>query len=162
MKKLLLSLSIVFFCSLIACSEEQIDNAVGNGNVEGSISDKSSDKKSKANTRTVAGENAEVERVAKPKWRQICILSGKKNKKSKPFKITGKEWKIQWDVKQGAKKDAEFILILHSKQDKNDTEIITTQIGPGEDFEIYEGGKGEYYLDINSSAPYQIEILEYK
>jgi len=105
MKNLLLYLGVLVCFTLVSCSEQQIDSTIDDGNVEGSISDK----KNKANTRSVTGENVDVERVAKPKWRQICLLSGKKNKKSKPFKITGKEWKIQWHVKPGAKKDSEFI-----------------------------------------------------
>lgn len=143
------------------CNTKQMDSALEGDGVETSIAEEK-EKKNKANTRAVTGEKVDVERVAKPKWRQLCYFSGTKNKKSKPFKVNGKEWKISWNVKPGTKTDSEFILILHNKKDKEDTEIITTQIGPGEDFEIYEGGQGEYYLDINSALPYQIEVLEYK
>jgi hypothetical protein len=136
-----------------ACSEGQMDAAVEGDAAEGVIS---------AENKPVVKE-PDITRAAKPKWRKVATFTGKKGQKSPKFKVGG-EWKVEWDVKKGeGKKNSEFILILHNARDKNDSEIITTQVGPGKDFADFEQeAEAEYYFDINSELPYEIVVSEYR
>lgn len=136
-----------------ACSEQQMDAAMDDG-VEGSISAKggAADQKEE--------NNLDIERVEKPRWKPLINFSGKRNQKTKAFKVTGREWKVEWDVKGGT--EEEFIIMLKNRHDPEDFEIIANQIGAGQDFVDFEGGQGEYYLDISSKAAYTIKIQEFK
>lgn len=102
------------------------------------------------------------ERIVGHKWRKVSEFKGTRSMKTKTFKIKGKEWKVNWNVEEKGKDNGEFIVILHNKKDKNDTEIIAQQTGSGPDFAPFEGGQGEYYLEVTSSQPYSIEVHEYK
>ncbi|MBX3101196.1 MAG: hypothetical protein KF690_01670 [Bacteroidetes bacterium] len=136
-----------------ACSEQQMDAAMDdNNNMKGSITagDAAADN----------AEDMEVTRVSKPKWQKLANFNGSKNQKTKSFKVSGEEWKVEWDVKGGS--DEEFIIILKNRHDKDDSEIIANQSGKGKDFADFEGGKGEYYLDISAKAPYSVTVSEFK
>ena len=149
----MMSLFTVFW-AFVACSEGQMDAAVEGGAAEGVIS---ADNKP-------AVKEPDITRAAKPKWRRVATFTGKKGQKSPKFKVGGGEWKVEWDVKKGGGKDnSEFILILHNARDKNDSEILTTQVGPGKDFADFEqAAEAEYYFDVNSELPYEITVSEYK
>jgi hypothetical protein len=152
MKKALLFL-LPLGLSLTACSEQQMDAAMDDtSNMKGSIT--------AGDTPTDKEEELEVTRVSKPKWQKLANFSGSKGQKTKSFKVTGEEWKVEWDVKGGS--DEEFIIILKNRHDKDDSEIIANQSGKGKDFADFEGGKGEYYLDISAKVPYTITISEFK
>jgi hypothetical protein len=143
---------------LQSCSPEQLDRSIESGEAAGSIA--SSAKPSKGEQEP---EKISVERVAKPKWKLLKRFEGKSNKKTSTFKVNAEEWKISWRVQSRGKDDGEFIIILHNKKDKNDSEIVAQQVGSGEDFADFTGGAGEeYYLDVTSKQPFEIWIEEYK
>lgn len=147
----------------IACSESAITEALEkDNNIENSS--KSSDLPAEKNNALPQDPSQKVDKQRKSvhKWKKIASWEGQKSKKTSPFEIKGKEWKIRWKVKKGKKNDSEFIIILQNNEDKDDKEIITQQIGPGEDDFVFEGGQGVYYLEIASELPYIVEILEYK
>ena len=125
---------------------------------------------SKENSTTAEGNKArlldgdlDAERTkVKPKWRAIKKFKGKKSKKTEPFKISGREWKVSWKTKTPAhKEDAEFILILKNRKNKEDSHVIANYTGSDEDFSFLEGN-GEYFLQINSNQDYEITVHELK
>jgi hypothetical protein len=132
-----------------ACSVDQVDGALDDG-LEGSIV--AGDKKEE--------NNLDIQRAVKPRWKPVANFNGKQSKKTSTFKVTGETWKVEWDVKGGS--EEEFIIIMKNRHDREDSEIIANQIGSGADFVDFEGGQGEYYLDISSKVPYTIKIEEYK
>lgn len=95
------------------------------------------------------------------KWNKVYNLKGNKSKKSKVFKITGKEWKISWKTTPTKNKDGEFILLLRDKRNKSDAEIIANVIGADEDTR-YLNSKGNYYLVVNTNQNYEIWVEELK
>ena len=153
----------LFICCLLplaACTPDQLDRSLGEGEAAGSIAagEAPAAKPAKPDQAEIS-----VERVAKPKWRLLKRFEGKANKKMPAFKINSEEWKIRWNVKSRGKDDGEFIIILHNKKDRNDSEIVAQQVGSGEDFADFTGGIGEeYYLDVSSKQPFEIWIEEYK
>lgn len=154
---------IFFTCCcllLAACTTEQLDRTLSDGESAGSIASSET-----TSTKPEKPEQSEisVERVAKPKWRLLKRFDGKANKKTAAFKVDAEEWKIRWNVKSRGKDDGEFIIILHNKKDKNDSEIVAQQVGSGEDFADFTGGIGEeYFLDVSSKQPFEIWVEEYK
>ena len=103
-----------------------------------------------------------VARVAKPNWREVGLFKGKKSQKTKAFKVSGKEWKVEWNVKGPSRDESEFIIILVNNEDPEDQEILTTQVEGGSGFQVFEGGDGKYDLDISSDRNYEVKISEYK
>ncbi|MCS7085204.1 MAG: hypothetical protein NZ534_03895 [Bacteroidia bacterium] len=147
-------LAALLALTFAACSESQMDAAVEGDAAEGVISSENSP----------AVKRPELARAAKPKWRKVAAFTGKKGQKTPKFKIGGGEWKVEWDVKKAAgKENTELILILHNARNKHDSEILTTQVGPGKDFADFEqSAEAEYYFDVNSELPYEIIVSEYK
>jgi len=162
-----LILGIIFITSssavITSCSTDSIDEAVEGEQETNSLPSSKRDKDKNGDPIDSDG-GAEIppERIVGHKWRKVSEIRGTKSMKSKTFKIKGKEWKVNWVVEEKGDDNGEFIVILHNKKDKNDTEIIAQQTGSGPDFAPFEGGQGEYYLEITSSQPYSIEIQEYK
>lgn len=101
------------------------------------------------------------EEKVKLKWNKIYNFKGTKSKKSKVFKITGKEWKISWKTTPQKNKEGEFILLLRDKRNKSDAEIIANVIGADEDTR-YLNSKGNYYLVVNTNQNYEIFVEELK
>lgn len=95
------------------------------------------------------------------KWVKLYNLKGSKSKKSKIFKITGKEWKISWKTTPQKNKEGEFILLLRDKRNKNDAEIIANVSGADEDTR-YLNSKGSYYLVVSTNQNYEIFVEELK
>lgn len=95
------------------------------------------------------------------KWVKLYNLKGTKSKKSKIFKITGKEWKISWKTTPQKNKEGEFILLLRDKRNKNDAEIIANVSGADEDTR-YLNSKGSYYLVVSTNQNYEIFVEELK
>lgn len=102
-----------------------------------------------------------TEEKIKLKWNKIYNLKGTKSKKSKVFKITGKEWKISWRTTPQKNKEGEFILLLRDKRNKSDAEIIANVTGADEDTR-YLNSKGNYYLVVNTNQNYEIFVEELK
>lgn len=143
---------------LISCNhtESLIDTALSNSKENAATTTESS--KAKLLDGDLDAERTKI----KPKWRAIKKFKGKKSRKTEPFKISGKEWKVSWKTKTPEKKqDAEFILILKNRQNKEDSHVIANYTGSDEDFSFLEG-RGEYYLQINSSQDYEITVHELK
>lgn len=101
------------------------------------------------------------EEKIKLQWNKIYNLKGTKSKKSKVFKITGKEWKISWKTNPQKNKEGEFILLLRDKRNKSDAEIIANVTGADEDTR-YLNSKGNYYLVVNTNQNYEITVEELK
>lgn len=160
MIRALYHLGLCWLLLLVACSPEQLDRSLESGEASGSIA---SSGDAQSSDQQPTPDKINVERVAKPKWRLLKRFEGKSNKKTPSFKVQSEEWKINWRVQSRGKDDGEFIIILHNKRDKNDTEIVAQQVGSGEDFADFTGGIGEeYYLDVTSKQPYEIWIEEYR
>ncbi len=111
-----------------------------------------------ASTSNIAEGNEEK---LKLKWNKIYNLKGTKSKKSKVFKITGKEWKISWKTTPQKSKEGEFILLLRDKRNKSDAEIIANVTGADEDTR-YLNSKGNYYLVVNTNQNYEVFVEELK
>jgi hypothetical protein len=92
-------------------------------------------------------------------WNKVYNLKGSKSKKSKVFKISGKEWKISWKTTPKNQKEGEFILLLRDKRNKSDAEIIANVTGADEDTR-YLNSKGSYYLVINTNQNYEVWVEE--
>jgi hypothetical protein len=162
MKKGYLIVFLILFVG-IACSESAITEALEKDNNIENASKTSDLPEEKSNTLLQdPSQKIEKPRKSSLRWKRVASWEGQKNKKTSPFEIKGKEWKIRWKVKKGKKNDSEFIIILQNNEDKDDKEIITQQIGPGEDDFVFEGGQGVYYLEISSELPYIVEVLEYR
>lgn len=155
---ILTALTLIFF----SCGTDSVDNAVNEENESASV-DNAHRPKNEDGEPTISDEaDIEPTRLPKRNWKKIAEFFGAKSQKTKTFKVKGKEWKVSWNVEEKGNDNGEFIIILHNKKDKNDTEIIAQQKGSGEDFAPFEGGQGEYYLEVQSTQPYSIEIHEYK
>jgi len=161
MKRTQIPIQLIFFLIALfgfsACNTDQIDRALETDEAAGSIS------QTQGEPGSDASPEISVERIAKPKWKLLKSVKGKKSQKSPAFKVGSEEWKIRWEVKSRDNDDSEFIIIMHNKNDKQDSEIVAQQMGSGKDFADFTGGIGdEYYLDISSKQPYEVWIEEYK
>jgi hypothetical protein len=157
-------MALVLGGNLVSCSINSVNDSLRSDQIDNSIGSGPDDPTEEKNTD--GNENADAA-ITKPlpgkKWKVVERINGKKNKKSKPFRIRGKEWKVSWNLEDNTSPDAEFIVILHNKKDPSDTEIIANQIGNQDDFvPIQRGDGGEYYLDINAKGGYEITIEEYR
>jgi hypothetical protein len=163
-----LVISTALFIALSSC-EQQIDRSFEEDKVEGSLKSNNAATKPNTNQKTVSNDESEEaatvlepERSKGKQWRQLAGFKGKKNQKTVGFKIKNAKWQIRWNVESDGKDDAEFLVIMHNLNDPEDSEFVAQQVGAGEGFTDFEGGKGEYYLDITSAQPYSIVIEEYK
>ncbi len=95
----------------------------------------------------------------KLKWKKVLTLKGNSSKKSKVFKITGKEWKISWKTNP-KNKDGEFIVILKDKKNKASSDMVANLTGDDEDVR-YMTGSGNYYLNIKSDQNYEITVEDF-
>ncbi len=95
----------------------------------------------------------------KLKWKKVLTLKGNSSKKSKVFKITGKEWKISWKTNP-KNKDGEFIVILKDKKNKASSDMVANLTGDDEDVR-YMTGSGSYYLNIKSDQNYEITVEDF-
>lgn len=148
---------ISFGLILSSCNrtESLIDTALSNSKENATTA--SSNK-----TQLMNGDLGAERTKVKPKWRAIKKFKGKKSRKTESFKINGKEWKVSWKTKTPPnKEDAEFILLLKNRNNKEDSHVIANYTGSDEDFSFLEG-IGEYYLQINSTQDYEITIHELK
>lgn len=93
-----------------------------------------------------------------PKWREVAVFKGKKNTKTKPFVIKGEEWKISWKALKGK---GEMVVILYDKNDPEFTEIIVNADTEETDYE-YMASPGEYYLQVNSTRPFEIKVEDFR
>jgi len=109
-----------------------------------------------ASTSNIAEGNDEKLKLV---WNKIYNLKGSKSKKSKVFKISGKEWKISWKTTPQKNKEGEFILLLRDKRNKSDAEIIANVTGADEDTR-YLSSKGNYYLVVNTNQNYEVWVEE--
>jgi hypothetical protein len=130
------------------------DPALDEADPEAQPSDKAKDKNS--SEETVVRKKSSVTKK-RGQWRLISKLTGSKNRKTKPFRVNGDEWKIKWKTKPGK---GEFIVILHDKN-SDFTEIITTTDEAESNFQTMRDG-GDYYLQIESARPYEVAIEEYR
>lgn len=136
---------------LAGCTESSMDRGL-DGGVEGSL----------AKGADAEDVSPDIARVGKPRWKMLKEFTGTKNSTTSTFKVQGNEWKIEWEVESGKNDDSEFIVIMYNKANKEDSEIIATQVGPGKDRMDFEGGTGEYYLDVSSKLPYHISVSEFR
>lgn len=111
-----------------------------------------------ASTSTITDSEAQS---LKLQWSKVIKLKANTSKKSKVFKIQGKEWKISWKTTPKKGKEGEFILLLRDKRNKNDAEIIANVTGADEDTR-YLNSKGSYYLVINTNQNYEVWVEELK
>ena len=138
--------------ALVSCTPGQVDQQIESEKVEGSI-------------RLGSEEDANLkpERLPKKKWRKVVAFKGKKNQKTDAFAISDGEWQIKWQVEPGRNEDAEFIVIMHNVNDTEDSEMVATQVGPGEDFVQYEPKSGgEFYFEVIAKSVYTITVEEFK
>lgn len=105
------------------------------------------------------GSIAKKDLKKKPQWKPVFKVKDKKSQKTKVFKISGGEWKIRWRTVPGKKGDDEFIIMLNDRNNQDVAEIIANVTGADEDFAYLEG-KGEYYLQVTTTQPYEIIIEE--
>ena len=153
---------IALTLNLYSCGTDSVDSAVEQEGESASVQHATNPKNDSGETIEDEDSDLEPKRLPKRNWKKVAEFFGSKSSKTKTFKIKGKEWKINWSVEEKGNDNGEFIIILHNKKDKNDTEIIAQQTGSGADFAPFEGGQGEYYLEVQSSQPYTIEIQEFK
>jgi hypothetical protein len=92
-------------------------------------------------------------------WHNVIAVNGKASRTSETFKITGQEWKISWKTTALKGKEDEFIIILFDKSNPDVSEIIVNVTGTDTDFAYLEG-KGQFYLMVTTSQPYEIKIDE--
>lgn len=91
----------------------------------------------------------------KEKWRPLVKILSKTPKKTPPFRVAGKEWKIHWKNKgQG-----ELILILYDANNPDYSEIIANTTSQDEDV-VYLTGKGQYILEVVAKQPYEVLVEE--
>lgn len=111
----------------------------------------------------VDGSIGKAELKVQPKWKEVLRVRNIENHKTKRFEISGSEWKIKWRTKPGRNStgDEDFIIILYDKNNQDVSEIIANVTGEDEDFTFLEG-KGEYYLDIKTSQPYEVVVEQIK
>lgn len=87
-------------------------------------------------------------------------FNGSQNKKTQPFTMRSKRWRIRWRVRPDGKDNFVGIFRVELKDVRTDRHVqtiaSTTEAG-GETTYVYDSG--EFYLDINASAKYEIEIL---
>jgi hypothetical protein len=104
---------------------------------------------------SVGGEKVEK----KLAWHAVLAVNGKASRTSETFKISGQEWKISWKTTPVKGKEDEFIIILFDKANPDVSEIIVNVTGSDTDFAYLEG-KGQFYLMVTTSQPYEIKIDE--
>lgn len=91
----------------------------------------------------------------KEKWRPLVKITSQTPKKTPPFRVAGREWKIHWKNKgQG-----ELILILYDAANPDYSEIIANTSTQDEDV-VYLTGKGQYILEVVGKQPYEVLVEE--
>jgi hypothetical protein len=128
----------------LACNKAKLDQEAREKAEQGTILD---------------GSIAKKDLKKKPQWKPVFKVKDKKSQKTKVFKISGGEWKIRWRTVPGKKGDDEFIIMLNDRNNQDVAEIIANVTGADEDFAYLEG-KGEYYLQVTTTQPYEIIIEE--
>lgn len=91
----------------------------------------------------------------KEKWRPLVKIFSKTPKKTPPFRVAGKEWKIYWKNKE----QGELILILYDANNPDYSEIIANTTSQDEDV-VYLTGKGQYILEVVAKQPYEVIVEE--
>lgn len=113
----------------------------------------------------------EIEEIIQPPpvegWREVTLLGGEESQKTKPFFISGEQWRIRWEVEFYSDKPGDFSFKIYRQRDNrliSDPLSFSSFDIPGMTKYsayryIYEG-KADYYLDIeaNDLKNWQIKI----
>jgi hypothetical protein len=113
------------------------------------------------NRKMLEGQIGNGELKVKPRWAQVARYKGNKAKKTEPFLIQGREFRLKWKTKSNKNDDGELIVFLHDAQNPANKEIVVNVAGD-DTGEAFLEGKGSYFLKIESNQAYEITVEEVK
>jgi hypothetical protein len=87
--------------------------------------------------------------------RLIKKWEGSAQKNTETFEIKTQEWIVRWSTSG----TSNFSITVHNADTGRMVDLIANIIGSGQDYSVMRG-KGNYYLEISTSQPYIIEIIE--
>lgn len=96
--------------------------------------------------------------VKRDKWRPVSNFTGKASQRTKPFSVSGTEWKVNWRSLEGK---GEFNLVLYNADNNEQVDILISTTLSDEDTEYFTQ-PGRYYFEVKSDRPYEIAVEEYK
>ena len=91
-----------------------------------------------------------------PEWIEVLNVSGNGMKKTEDFTVTGKQWRISWNVTG----DGYFGASIYTSEG-NLSELAANCTACGSDSTIIRGA-GTYYLDINSTDAWRVTVEDMK
>lgn len=89
-------------------------------------------------------------------WQEVKSWTGTGIKKTEPFTITGKQWRVTWTNKGG------YLGITTYKPGSNIPNDILANSTEATTDTSYVYKSGEFYLDVNSSGSWEIKVEELK
>lgn len=89
-------------------------------------------------------------------WQEVKTWSGNGIKKTEPFTITGKQWRVTWTNKSGY-----LGVSVYKPGNSYPIEMLVNTADATSDVS-YVYKTGEFYLDVNSSGAWELTVEELK
>jgi len=112
---------------------------------------------SQEQTQIQEGSQASTEKQ-KAAWQEVKSWSGSGIKNTEPFEITGDQWRINWT--NPTQNEVLQIMVYKVGNEIVDTVAVNTMDKGNDSSYVYK--KGSFYLSINATGNWQIEVEEYK
>jgi len=150
-KKLLIIIAAIILIMLCFCCTVFVAIGSDADKIDSDLDKKSEELEDKVNDNISGDEDKEEE--TKPKtqtveeWQDVKTFSGSANKKTEPFTITGKRWKVVYTIKNPSEYSILYINAIKPGEAFGDT-VVYAASKSGETL-MYS--KGELYLDISAA-----------
>lgn len=95
-------------------------------------------------------------------WQRVAIFEGNNTKNNQRFKITSNDWRLNWSTEPTVKGASVFQIYAFNNSGKLlNPGILANIIGKGSSTSNMHGS-GTYFITINTTQSYKIDIEEYK
>ena len=109
-------------------------------------------------TQTQKSAQQPSEKEHQASWQKVKSWSGSGTKNTEPFEITSNQWRINWV--NPTQDNLLQVMVYKTGSEIADTVAVNTMDKGSDSSYIYK--KGSFYLSINATGKWKIEVEEYK